>query len=263
MQNPLQAQQPMSLTPQNMNEAMQMSEMLAQSEIVPKDFRGKPGNVLVAIQWGLEVGLPPLQSLQNIAVINGRPSMYGDSVIALVQGSGKLEYIKETNENGVATCIVRRKGGTEHISTFSEDDAKKAGLLGKAGPWTQYPKRMMQMRARSFALRDVFADVLKGIAVAEEVQDIPEDTAQNLHVKADDPKQLTQKDTPLYQQVGDMLLDHVQGDVAMMKDFVIETLELPESTKFAGKWMQKLEDEELTKLKSRINELNQTKFSEE
>jgi hypothetical protein len=53
------------------------------------------------------------------------------------------------------------------------DDAKAAGLLGKQGPWSQYPKRMRQMRARGFALRDVFPDVLKGMPVAEEVMDTP------------------------------------------------------------------------------------------
>jgi hypothetical protein len=53
------------------------------------------------------------------------------------------------------------------------DDAKAAGLQGKQGPWTQYPKRMRQMRARAFALRDVFPDVLRGLPVAEEVMDIP------------------------------------------------------------------------------------------
>ena len=54
-------------------------------------------------------------------------------------------------------------------------DAKTAGLIGKQGPWTQYPKRMRQMRARAFALRDVFPDVLRGMPVAEELQDMPKE----------------------------------------------------------------------------------------
>ncbi len=54
---------------------------------------------------------------------------------------------------------------------ISKEDAKKAGLWGKAGPWSQYPKRMLQMRARSFALRDKFADALSGLIMAEEAQD--------------------------------------------------------------------------------------------
>tara|TARA_R110002020_G_scaffold37892_1_gene114463 strand:- start:30 stop:494 length:465 start_codon:yes stop_codon:yes gene_type:complete len=51
--------------------------------------------------------------------------------------------------------------------------AKKAKLWGKPGPWTQYPARMLQVRARAMALRDQFADVLSGIHIGEEVRDIP------------------------------------------------------------------------------------------
>jgi hypothetical protein len=54
------------------------------------------------------------------------------------------------------------------------EDAEKAGLKGKQGPWTNYPKRMLQMRARSWCLRDVYPDVLRGVHVAEEAQDLPE-----------------------------------------------------------------------------------------
>lgn len=159
------------LIPTNINEAMQLSEILAQSDIVPKDFKGKPSNIFVAVNWGIEIGLSPMQSLQSIAVINGRPSIWGDSALALVRGSGKLEYIKETQTEHEATCIVKRKGEPEVTSTFSMQDAQKAGLVNRSPVWKAYPKRMMQMRARSFALRDVFTDVLKGISIAEEVQD--------------------------------------------------------------------------------------------
>jgi hypothetical protein len=84
------------------------------------------------------------------------------------------EYITESTTDTEAVCTVKRKGEPEQSRTFSVDDAKKAGLWGKSGPWTQYPKRMLQMRARGFACRDVFADVLRGISVAEEVQDYPQ-----------------------------------------------------------------------------------------
>lgn len=161
-----------SLTPQSLDEAMRFADILAKSSIVPKDFSGNPGNILVAIQWGLELGLQPMQAMQNIAVINGRPALWGDAVIALVRGSPLCEYIYETDDGETATCRVKRRGEEEQVRTFSMADAKGANLLGKAGPWTQYPKRMRQMRARAFALRDVFPDVLRGMPVAEEVQDM-------------------------------------------------------------------------------------------
>lgn len=161
------------LSPQTFDQAMKFSQMLADSELVPKDFRGKPGNCLIAMQWGSELGLKPLQALSNIAVVNGRAALWGDAVIALVRSSPLCEYVQESDDGYTATCRAKRRGEPEQVVTFSMDDAKIAGLAGKQGPWTQYPKRMRQMRARAFALRDVFPDVLRGMPVAEEVQDMP------------------------------------------------------------------------------------------
>lgn len=161
------------MTPTNLQEAMQLADILAGSDIVPKDYQRKPGNILVAMQWGAEIGLKPLQAMQNIAVINGRPSIWGDAMLALVRGGGLLEYITETlsEDSQIATCTVKRKGEEAYISTFTMEDANKAGLAGKQGPWTQYPKRMLKLRARGYALRDVFPDVIKGMGYAEEEQD--------------------------------------------------------------------------------------------
>lgn len=161
------------LGPQSFEQALQFSQYLADSELVPKDYRGKPGNCLIAMQWGSELGLKPLQALQNIASINGRPALWGDAVIALVRASPLCEFVIETDDGQTATCRVKRRGEPEQLRTFGMDDARTAGLLGKQGPWTQYPKRMRQMRARAFALRDVFPDVLRGLPVAEEVMDMP------------------------------------------------------------------------------------------
>lgn len=164
------------LSPQTFDQALTFSQYLADSDLVPKDFKGKPGNCLIAMQWGSELGLKPLQSLQNLAVINGRPALWGDAVIALVMASPVCEYVTEDDDGETAFCRVKRKGAPEQVRSFSMDDARKAGLAGKQGPWTQYPKRMRQMRARAFALRDVFPDVLRGMPIAEELQDIPTDT---------------------------------------------------------------------------------------
>lgn len=130
----------------------------------------------VAIQCGAEVGLAPVQSLMSIAVIQGRPTIWGDALPGLVWASGLMESFVETIEGEgdamVARCVAVRKGATEPIErTFSVDDAKTAKLWQKPGPWVTNPKRMLQMRARGFTLRDGFADVLKGLQVREEVLD--------------------------------------------------------------------------------------------
>lgn len=165
-----------SLQPSNLQEAMQLAEIMAGSEMVPKDFKGKPGNVLVAVQMGAEVGLPPMQAIQNIAVINGRPALWGDAVKAIILNSPLCEKFEEgfDEQSMTAWVNVKRKSHAERTVTFSQADAQAAGLWGKDGPWTKYPKRMLQMRARGFAARDEFADVLKGLCVAEEQMDIAE-----------------------------------------------------------------------------------------
>lgn len=165
--------QQFDLSPQTFEQALTFAKYLADSDLVPKDFRGRPGNCLIAIQWGYELGLKAIQAIQNIAVINGRPALWGDSVIAIVRASPVCEYVLETDDGNAATCRVKRRGEPEQVRTFSMEDAQKAGLSGKQGPWTQYPKRMRQMRARAFALRDVFPDVLRGIPIAEELMDTP------------------------------------------------------------------------------------------
>lgn len=158
--------------PRSLDEALRLAEVMSKSTIVPKDYIDKPGNVLVAMQWGFEVGLKPLQAMQNIAVINGRPSVWGDSLIAIVLASPLCEYIREGDSNDEqGVCRVKRRGQPEEIRMFTRQDAQKAGLLNKDGPWRAYPRRMLQMRARAWALRDVFPDVLRGMAVAEEVMD--------------------------------------------------------------------------------------------
>jgi len=174
----LQVQNNQGFAPVTLDEAMRFSDMLAKSQMVPKAYQGKPEDVLVAIQWGRELGLAPLQALQNIACINGKPSVYGDAAMALVQASAVCEDIEEYFENEgspnpVAVCVAKRKGRSPVTVKFSVEDAKRAGLWAKQGPWSAYPKRMMQMRARGFALRDAFPDVLKGLITVEEAQDFP------------------------------------------------------------------------------------------
>ncbi len=146
------------------------------SGLAPKGM-DKAETILVAIQLGMELGMSPMSSLQNIAIINGRPGIFGDAALALVRASGLLEdYTQEVTGAGdalVATVTSKRVGFDPIVSTFSMTDAKRAGLLGKSGPWAQYPERMLLFRARGFNLRDNFGDVLKGLRTTEELQDIP------------------------------------------------------------------------------------------
>jgi hypothetical protein len=161
------------LRPANMAEAIEVAKLIAHSGMVPKSYEGNTGAVLVAIQMGSELGLSPMGSLQSIAVINGRPSIYGDAMLALVVSRRDCEDVIESfdEKTMTATCMVKRSGRSPIERTFSMADAKTAGLMGKQGPWSQYPKRMLQQRARGFALRDSFPDALRGIVSTEEAGD--------------------------------------------------------------------------------------------
>ena len=165
------------LSLQSLDDLWRFSNYVAKSGLAPKGME-KPETCLVAIQMGLEIGFAPMQAIQNIAVINNRPSVWGDSVKALVLATRECEDFHEWFEGDgdklTAHCRIKRKGFSELIvRTFSIQDAKTAELWSKAGPWKQYPKRMLQIRARSWACRDAFPDALKGLFVAEEAQDIP------------------------------------------------------------------------------------------
>lgn len=175
----------------NMDELFRFSNAVAQSGLAPKGLE-KPEAVFVAVQLGLEVGLTPMAALQNIAPINGRPGLWGDAVLAVCRSTSELEVFEEWFERGPddrpvrlarnpmeypddlrAVCRVKRHGYPPAEVAFSVADAKRAQLWGKAGPWTQYPFRMLKARARSFALRDQFGDALRGIHSVEELQDQP------------------------------------------------------------------------------------------
>lgn len=165
----------MGINVTSIEEALKIADYFAKSDLVPKDFKGKTGNILVAWQKGVEVGLMPQQALESISVINGRASMWGDAVLALVKNSPKEEWTNEwiegEGDSMIAYCETKRVNQAKTIKrSFSVEDAKKAGLWG-TNTWAKYPKRMLSQRARGFTLRDAYPEVLNGIRVAEEEQD--------------------------------------------------------------------------------------------
>ncbi len=168
-----------SLLPKSYKDVMELATIMCKSNIVPKDMIGRPESCAVAIMYGLELGLSPTQGIQNVMIVNGRPSLWGDAVKALVVGSGKCEIFDEDPphvalEEQRGRCrLVRKKefGGGEVTIEFSIEDAKRAKLWTKPGPWQDYPGRMLMFRARGWACRDLFPDVLKGMQMREELAD--------------------------------------------------------------------------------------------
>lgn len=225
------------------------ADYAAKSSMVPKDFIGKPYNCLIAVQLGSELGLAPMQSLQNIAVINGRPSVWGDALPGLCRASGMMAYMREwsegTGENLEWHCETARKDDVANPvkRSFSVAQARTAGLWG-GSVWGKYPDRMLQMRARGFALRDAFPDVLKGLITAEEATDISLEeagislpsTGQRLAERPEQPASPTatptQEPAPRKRTWSD-LLDEIEArfQAAQTRNKVDEVLASPEVQK--------------------------------
>lgn len=211
------------IRPTSMDEAWRMSKALAMSGMLPSSYtRGKQydevvGAVFAAIQMGAEVGLSPMSSIQNIAVINGKPGLFGPAMLAVVEASGLLQNIEEAitgtmaEKNMEAICTVQRYGRQPRTFTFSFADATLAGLIGKSGPWSQYPKRMFIARARTFALRDTFPDVLAGLSQSvEELIDIPAEDYREIKVKV-----------PLGESLDD-LLEPPEPEAPITPEYIVE-----------------------------------------
>lgn len=162
---------------ESFKQAQEVAEYINKSALVPDAYRGKPADIVIAMQYGMELGLSPMQALQSVAVVNGRPSLWGDALPGLIIALPDCEGIEcpepagDNEEAWVATCKVLRRGKTPTVRTFSTKDAKVAGLWG-ANTWKKYPKRMLMMRARAFAIRDAYPDRMKGITTVEEASEI-------------------------------------------------------------------------------------------
>ena len=157
--------------PNNLGQAWKLADIISKTSF--KAGHKSAEDIFIAMSMGQQIGLNPFQSVQNISVINGRPSLWGDGLVAVCQSHPDYEGIEESfdKDSWEATCTVKRKGKPPVTETFSKEDAQIAGLWGKSGPWKQYPRKMLRNRARTWALRTQFADALMGLITTEEAQE--------------------------------------------------------------------------------------------
>lgn len=228
----------MAIVPQSIEEVFRLATAVSKSGIAPKGM-DKPEAITVAILHGLELGLPPMQAIQRIAVINGRPTVWGDALPALLwaRNFSIKEWIDGEKDDRTAYCTVTRPNSEAVTRTFSVGDAKRAGLWGKSGPWTQYSDRMLSMRARGFACRDGAADVLGGLYLAEEAQDI-------LDLKDITPR----KSSAAAKRDGDMdMFNEIKGQIGECKSAAdlekLRTLYTEELAQMPMGWIKLLEED--------------------
>ena len=150
-----------------------MAVRLAKSDLVPRAFRGKPADVFLALNLGLELGLSPIASLRSLHVIEGKPSLSADAMVAVVIASGACDYFVCRESSPSSAIYETRRKGTPVASraSFSIDEAKAAELLGKDN-WKKHPKSMLKARAKSMLARDVYPDVLHGIYTPDELEHV-------------------------------------------------------------------------------------------
>lgn len=149
-----------------------IANTLAKTEFVPRNMQHRPDAVLAAILYGRSLNLHASQALQQIAVINGRPTMSAELMMAKIREAGHSIVISAESDEAVTITARRADTGDMHTETWSIEQAKQAGLTGKDN-WKQYPKAMLRARAISATARLLFPDALLGISYTpEEAQSI-------------------------------------------------------------------------------------------
>lgn len=198
------------IVPTTVEEAARMAKAVIIGGFAPDSYKDKtgyidPNKVMLGIMAAMEAGLQPLYGLRQIAIINGRPTIWGDAAMALVQQRNLIVGYKEEQVGPVPTdkdlskwpddygwrvTIQRRGQKGEYVGLFTVGMAKRARLWlnAKKIPWLEHPDRMLKIRARSFPLRDGFADALAGLAIREEVEDFEEETKELAIDLSDEPK---------------------------------------------------------------------------
>lgn len=182
-----------NLMPQTQAEKYEMAGVLCKSGLIPQGLN-TPEKVFVALQWGHELGLSPMVAVNNVSVINGKPTLSADIMSAVVKRSpeyGGIKWIEMSDTK--AECEITRilPNGEKEVqrSCFTMDDAVKAGLAGR-DVWKKYPRRMLKHRCLSYGLKDVFPDLLAGLYDPEEMESVQQTTTteRNITPVEDAPK---------------------------------------------------------------------------
>ena len=159
--------------------AGQMAQALSQSTIVPKDYQGNQANAMVAIEIANRLQTSPLMVMQNLYVIQGRPSWSAQFLIASVNGSGKydmeLQYDEKTDKDGKpfsCQCWTMKDGRKVSGPVIDMEMAKAEGWTTKSmSKWKTMPQIMLRYRAASFFARMNCPELTLGFYTKEEVVD--------------------------------------------------------------------------------------------
>ena len=166
-------------TSDNFIMAMQMAKALASSTIVPATFQKNDANCLIAIEQAQRLRVSPLMVMQNLYVIQGRPSWSSKFLIAAINNSGKfdmeLQFEETKDKDGKPySCLAwtTKNGRRVEGMTVDMEMAKAEGWLGKNGSkWKTMPQLMLRYRAASFFSSLNCPELTMGLYTKEEMQD--------------------------------------------------------------------------------------------
>lgn len=149
-------------TTNELDEKKDWAQAMSTGDLLPRQYQGKPGNLLFACEYADALGISRVHVLTSIAVINGRPSPSADLMSAMVRTAG--HKLRTMGDDTYATATIIRKDDPdfEHTATWDIEKARKAGLWGNKGPWTNYPAAMLRSRAISEVVRMAATDVMAG-----------------------------------------------------------------------------------------------------
>ena len=159
----------LSLAPADVQARLQYAKALAEASILPRQYQRQPGNLLVVIEMATALGIPPIQAVNSVTIINGTPTLSANLVAAVVRRAGHRLRVREDGPESVTATLIRADDPDyEFTATWTREKATRAGLWGNRGPWTQYPAQMLRARAITDVCRQGASDATMGVRYTPE-----------------------------------------------------------------------------------------------
>ena len=157
-----------------MTDRIEHAKIVAQSSLIPAEYRGKPADIVWAMDIGDALGVPYTQVMQSMVVARGKMTMSADLMGAVVRRAGHKLRLREDGDSVTATLIRADDSDYEFTVTWDKAKAQAAGLWGSRGPWQQYPRQMLRARAITEVCRQGASDALAGtVYTPEELEPTP------------------------------------------------------------------------------------------
>ncbi len=161
----------LALTGASLADRLAYAEALSKASLLPAQFRGKPADVLLAMEWGAGLGLTPMAAINSIHVIDGKPGLSAIALAKLVRDGG--HRMRVTGDDKSATASIWRKDDPEfeYRVTWTIDMAKQAGLINDKKPnWVKYPGAMLKARAQTSVVKDACPELILGMPADDDTE---------------------------------------------------------------------------------------------